>query len=459
MPPKQKVLVVDDEASMRDACRQILERADMAVVEAENADRASELMRTQNFDLVVLDLKMPGTSGMAFLRSTKEANDPTPVVVITGYGTVESAVEAIKLGACDFLLKPFTPDTFRLAVQKSLQTASLIRQNQRLRSQISSMKDPVVMIGQTPEMKSIFDLITRVGPTDSTALIMGESGTGKELVARALHQHSRRKDGPFVVVDCGALVGALFESELFGHVEGSFTGAIRTVPGRFELADAGTLFIDEVGSIEPAIQVKLLRLLQEREFTPVGSRRTVSVDVRIIAATNSNLFEAVTKGAFREDLYYRLSVVPIVLPPLRQRCDDIPLLAEHFLRRYCRERAKHRERISPEAMEILKSQDWPGNVRELSNIIERAVVLSEGDEIVPTDLLSYSLPPLPRNRAKRVPARDMPTLAEIERDYVERVLRKANGNKARAAGILGINRKTLWRKLKRYGHSAPAAEA
>jgi len=443
-----RILVVDDEAAMRDACRQVLEREGIEVTEAPSGRGALEALAGRAFQLVILDLKMPGMDGMAVLKEIRREHKETSVIVITGYPSVESAVEAMKCGAIDFLPKPFTRESLRVIVRKALNYNRLEREHGLLVGRLKAGSPPVRMVGETPQMKAIFDLTERVAATDSTVLVMGESGTGKELVARALHEKSPRAKGPFVTVDCATLVGTLFESELFGHVRGSFTGAIATTHGRFEIADGGTLFLDEVGCIDLSIQAKLLRVIEEREFTRVGSNQTVSVDVRLVAATNTDLPQAVSDGTFREDLFYRLSVVPIVLPPLRQRRGDIPLLAEHFLEIHSRSRGKGVTRVSDAAMSMLMERDWPGNVRELSNAIERAVVLAEGDEIQPDHLLQYGF--THRKAPQRVVGQPL-SLADVEKVQIERALSETRGNKSRAATILGIDRKTLWRKIRKYG--------
>jgi len=441
------ILIVDDEAAMRDACRQTLQRDGLQVFEARNGNEALTLMAKRLYDLVILDLKMPGIDGMEVLRRIRLEHSQTPVVVITGYPSIESAIGAIKSGAVDFLPKPFSSESLRVIIGKALDYSRLRRQNDLMRGQFTVGARPTEMIGRTSQMKAIFDLIDRVAPTDSTVLITGESGTGKELVARSLHLKSLRSSGPFVAVDCATLVGTLFESELFGHVKGSFTGAVATTHGRFEMADTGTLFLDEVSCIDPAMQAKLLRVIEEREFTRVGSGQTIAVDVRIIAATNTDLVRAVEEGAFREDLFYRLSVVPIVLPPLRQRKADIPVLAEHFLRLHCRRRNKEVVQISVAAMDSLLQHDWPGNVRELSNAIERAVVLAEGQEILPDHLLHHGVV---RQYTVKTSPEHVVALSESERMHIEKALQESRGNKSLAARMLGIDRKTLWRKLRQY---------
>jgi DNA-binding NtrC family response regulator len=445
MPERARILVADDDAPMRDSLRQALQRDGKVVDEAAGGQEALDLLARRAYDLVILDLKMPGRDGMEVLREIRAGYDHTPVVVITGYPSVDTAVEAMKQGALDFLPKPFGRDSLRIIVERALRHGRLERENRRLRSEIQHSAAPLI-VGRTPEMREVFRMVERVAPTDSTVLIMGASGTGKELVARALHAGSRRADGPFVVVDCATLVGTLFENELFGHVKGSFTGAVSSTHGRFEMADGGTLFLDEVGCVEPGMQQKLLRVLEQREFTRLGSNETIRVDVRVVAATNADLAAAVRAGSFREDLYYRLSVFPIVLPPLKNRRADIPLLAEHFLRLHCESRRKEVLGFSDEAMAELTAYDWPGNVRELSNVIERAVVLAEADLILPEHLL-YHRPGVRRGQARGA---GPPALADVERAHIEEVLEGTGGNKREAARLLGIDRRTLYRKLRRY---------
>jgi len=445
---RASILVIDDEESVRDSCRQTLSRDGNRVEVAEDGTKGLGVLAERSFDVVILDLKMPGLSGMEVLKRIKQSDPATVVIVITGYATVDSAVEAMKNGAYDFVPKPFTPDALRVITRRALEKRELDLENFLLRDQLKASFGPDVVVGRSEPMKKVEELIRKVGPTDSTVLITGESGTGKELVARAIHRASRRRDKPFVVVDCGSLVENLFESELFGHIKGSFTGATTTKYGRFELANGGTLFFDEIGNTGINIQTKLLRVLQEREITKVGSSQVVKVDVRIIAATNEDLHEAVKAGMFREDLFYRLSVVPISIPPLRARRGDIPLLVSHFLNKYNTRRRKGIVAVSEEAMKALVEYDWPGNVRELENAIERAVVLAESDVIGPSDLLYYG-------RMTARPARpstyEVRRLEEVERDHIEKALAIFNGHRGRTAEALGIDRKTLRAKLKRYG--------
>ena len=450
MRGRSQVLVVDDEAAMRDACLGALSGQGLSVHQAASSVQALEMLSRRSFQLVLLDLTVPDGDGLELLRTIRMRHSHTAVIVICASPSVPTAVEAMKCGATDFLPKPFARERLRSTVRKALTCGALRRGEPCPERSPTQTFEPPMIIGRSARMKEVFGLIARVAPTDSTVLVMGASGTGKELVARALHHGSRRADGPFVVVDCGTLVGTLFENELFGHVKGSFTGASTTTHGRFELADGGTILLDEVGCLETGMQQKLLRVLEQREFTRVGSSRTISVDVRVIAATNSDLAGSVADGTFREDLYYRLSVFPIVLPPLHERKEDIPALAEHFLRLHCMERQKDIEGFHPDVLPALMAHDWPGNVRELSNAIERAVVLAEEAQILCEHLLRYGT--TQAAAAQPEPCRPM-TLAELERVHIEHVLRQTDGNKSLTADMLGVDRKTLWRKLRQYEES------
>jgi len=448
MPSQVNILVIDDEATMRDSCQQTLSRGGNRVEVAEDGSSGLAMLERKSFDLVILDLKMPGLSGMEVLKNIKEDNPEAMVIVITGYATVESAVEAMKKGAYDFIPKPFTPESLRVIVNRALEKRQLALENVLLRGELKASFGPEVIVGQSKSMKKVEELVQKVGPTDTTVLISGESGTGKELVARAIHRHSNRTDKPFVAVDCGSLVENLFESELFGHVKGSFTGATATKYGRFELANGGTLFFDEIGNISINIQTKLLRVIQEREITKVGSSQVIKVDVRIVAATNKDLQKDVKTGTFREDLFYRLSVVPIALPPLRERRDDIPLLATHFLSKYNKKRRKNIKAISDRAMKALVEYDWPGNVRELENAIERAVVLAESDVVKASDLLYYGLTVEAPSSKSDVSAAQR--LIDVEREHIAKTLKMFHGHRGKTAESLGIDRKTLRAKLSRY---------
>ena len=435
------ILVIDDDKLIRDACRQILVKDHYGVTEAEDGHKGLEFLKKKFYDIIILDLKMPGISGMNVLKKIKENYPDTVVIVITGYATVESAVEAMKIGANDFLPKPFTPDALRVIIKRVVEKRKLLIENIYLRELLNSYIGMDEFIGESEPMIKIKELIRRVGPSDSTVLISGESGTGKELVARAIHRNSSRKNKPFVTVDCGSLVETLFESELFGHVKGSFTGAIASKLGKFELANTGTLFFDEIGNISTNIQGKLLRAIQESEITKVGSNQTVKVDVRIISATNTDLVKGIKEDTFREDLFYRLAVIPINLPSLRVRKDDITSLVNYFLNKYNQKRGKKIKSISPKAMQALIDYDWPGNVRELQNTIERSVVLAKRNIIEPSDIFHFSF----------VSSKNYSTtLASAEREHIIKILRECNWNKSKAAGLLKIDRKTLRQKIDKY---------
>ncbi len=449
MSRQANILVIDDEESMRDSCLQTLSRQGYSVDTADNGILGLSMMKEKSYDLIILDLKMPGFNGMDVLKEVNQKNPGTLVIVITGHATIESAVEAMKHGAYDFIPKPFTPESLRMIVKRALSTRELTLENMLLRNELKSGLGSEIIIGNDNSMKAVEQLVRKVGPTDTTVLITGESGTGKEVIARAIHRCSGRSDKPFVAVDCGSLVENLFESELFGHVKGSFTGAVETKYGRFELANGGTLFFDEIGNVSLSIQSKLLRVLQEREIIKVGSSQVVKVDVRIIAATNRELMRSVKDGTFREDLFYRLSVVPITMPPLRERKSDIPYLTNYFLEKYNRKRGKNLKGISEKAMNALIEYDWPGNVRELENAIERAVVLTENEIIEPSDLMYYGLTvdsDTESNEHDKVRR-----LVDLEKEYIIKALKKFNGHRGNTAESLGIDRKTLRLKMKAYG--------
>lgn len=448
MNERANVLIIDDEEAICDSMSQVLHKEGYAVRVTTEGKEALRLYDNEAFEVVFLDLKLPGIRGMDILSRIKEASPETQVIIITGYASIESAVEAMKRGAFDYMAKPFTAEEVRVVTKRALESRRLIYENIYLRGELEAKTEFDLVVGTSKAMREVLDIVRRVSPTESTVLITGESGTGKEIIAREVHSHSLRKDAPFVVVDCGALVETLFESELFGHVKGSFTGAYETKHGRFEVANGGTIFFDEVSNIGMSIQAKLLRVIQEREISRIGSSKQIKVDVRILAATNENLVEAVRKGKFREDLFYRLSVVPIQLPPLRERKDDIPLLVEHFLKKYSRKAKKTVASISPQAIKALAQYDWPGNIRELENTIERAVVLAKRDGIEIEDLMYHGISAgstllSPTDGEYR-------TLEEMEKEYIKAVLLAHHGNRSQTADILGIDRKTLWAKIKKY---------
>jgi DNA-binding NtrC family response regulator len=442
------VLIIDDEESMRDSISQVLAGEGYAPHGAATARAGLASFNRESFELVFLDLRLPDGEGLKVLRQIKEASPETPVIVITAYGSIEVAVEAIKLGAFEFLTKPFTPEELRVAAKKALKSRSLVLENILLHRELKSHRRFDKIVGSSPSMRQVLHLITQAGSTDSPVLLTGESGTGKELAARQIHRLSARHHGPFVPVDCGGLGAPLLEDELFGHIKGAFPGAQEAKIGRFELANGGTVFFNGVEQVGLPLQPKILRAIQDREVTRIGHARSIKVNVRAIASTNVNLATAVHQGSFRTDLFYRLSVVPIHLPPLRERKDDIPALVTHFLEEFGRRAGGSGPEVSRRALLALQDYDWPGNIRELENTIERAVALCGGREIDLPHILSRDLGP-------GVPARGWgggasATLADVEKEHIETVLREQGGNKGRTAAILGIDRKTLWTKIKKY---------
>jgi DNA-binding NtrC family response regulator len=448
MSEKANILIIDDDETILDSCTQVLLKAGYSVKGARDGEEGLKLFKSESFHMVLLDLKLPGSDGIEVLGHIKTENPETPVIIMTGYASVESAVGAMKQGAFDYMAKPFSPKELRVNIRKALNNRKMLMENLYLRKELEAKIEFDLVVGKSEAMEAVLDVVKKVSPSESTVLISGESGTGKEILAREIHKHSLRRDGPFVVVDCGALVETLFESELFGHVRGSFTGAYETKHGRFELANGGTVFLDEISNISLNIQAKLLRVIQEKEVTRVGSARSIKIDVRIIAATHEDLAVAVKGGKFREDLFYRLSVVPIHVPPLRERKEDIPLLVDHFLLKYNKRAKKNIQSVSPQILEALRAYDWPGNIRELENTIERAIVLTRNDQLGLEDLIYHGigsglsfLEPV---------GGKYKTLDEIEKEYIKAVIRAHHGNKSKTAKILSIDRKTLLSKLKRY---------
>ncbi len=454
----RRILLVDDEADTLDACTQILRKDGCQVETAASAQEAIQLLRTHPFDLTISDLKMPQVDGLELLRAIKRIDPEMAVVMITGYATVETAVASMKEGAYDYIPKPFTPDELRLVVRNALERQELVAENTELRQRLSGGQQQF-LVGASAAIQRIHQLIGRVAETDSTVLILGETGTGKELVARAIHARSQRAAAPLIAVNCAAIPPELLESELFGHERGAFTGAVRRKRGTFELAHGGSLFLDEVGALSPALQVKLLRTLQEGEISPIGSERTLRVDVRIVAATNRDLVQATRRGEFRDDLFYRLNVVPIQVPPLRERREDIPLLADHFIAQYRCKLQTPVQRITRAALDLLAAYDWPGNVRELEHSIERAIILADGDQL-DWESFAHLVPTAGRAPGARVgstrssgsgtDAEDLatlPSLDKVERDYIMQVLQATRWNRKRASEILGISTVTLWRRV------------
>ena len=439
-----QILVIDDDKALRDACYQILSRQGYQVELATGARQGLTLLERMSFDAILLDLVMPDLDGLEALKKVRALDPDVEVIIITGYGTIQSAVECIKAGAFHFLSKPFVPDDLRNLVTRALEKRRLDLENLYLRQELKAKDDRRVLVYESEPMVRIMDMIARVAPADSTVLITGESGTGKGLVAQKIHQLSQRARRPFITVDCGTLVETLFESELFGHVKGSFTGADANKIGKFELAQNGTLFFDEISNIGLEVQAKLLRAVEERKISKVGSHRVITVDVRIVAATNKDLARAIKDGTFREDLFYRLNVVLIQMPPLRERKSDIPLLVQHFLEKYNTRLRKEIRGISPEALDLLVRHDWPGNVRELENTVERLVVLSNGPYLEPADLAFAGTILTSHTDAAAV------SLKDLERNHILHILQSCDGHKSEAARALGIDRKTLREKLKRY---------
>jgi len=455
-----RILVVDDEMIVCESCKRILEEEGYEVGFALNGKEAFEKMKEDPFNIVITDLKMPEIDGMEVLRTLQKEYPDTVVIMITGFSTVETAVEAMKLGAFDYIPKPFTPDEVSIVVKKAIEQKRLLLENIYLRQELQEKYGFHNIVGKSKKMQEIFRIIAKVAPTDSTVLIYGQSGTGKELIARAVHFNSPRRDKQFVPVDCAVLSENLLESELFGHVKGSFTGAISTKPGLFEVADGGTIFLDEVGNISLSIQAKLLRVLQEREFTPVGGTKAKKVDIRLVAATNKDLEKMIKEETFREDLYYRLNFVPIYLPPLKERQEDIPLLAIHFLKKYSEEMGKMIKGFTPEAMEELMRYPWPGNVRELENVVGRTVVMIDEEMVRPEHLI------LPGKKEKEGLGDHVPITSEelkeikkqvrekavedIERTFVLNALERHNWNITRAAEEVGMLRQNFQALMRKY---------
>jgi DNA-binding NtrC family response regulator len=457
---KAKILVVDDEEIVLKSCRKILEGGGHQAFTALSGQEAFDLLDKEPIDIVITDIKMPGMDGMEVLERIKEKYPDLLVIMITGYSTVQSAVQAMKLGAFDYIPKPFTPDEVLVVVEKALEKKSLVYENIYLRKELEAKYGFDNIIGSSPKMHEVYKLIRKVAPTDSTVLIRGESGTGKELIARAIHFNSPRKQKPFVPVDCGVLAQELLESELFGHVKGSFTGAIVTKPGLFEIADGGSIFLDEIGDINPNFQSKLLRVIQEREFTPVGGVKPKKVDLRFIVATNKDLERLVEEKQFREDLFYRLNVVSITIPPLREKKDDIPLLAYHFLRKYAKEMKKNIKSISVDAMNMLITYSWPGNVRQLENVVERAIVMAEGDTVTTEHLpfvvraeTAHPDTPSPKTseELKEIKKRVRESAVEsIEKSFILDALTRNDWNITRSAKDVGMQRPNFQALMRKY---------
>jgi len=447
----ETILVVDDERNYLVVLEALLAPEGYEILTASNAREALRLIRNSDLDLLITDVKLPGTSGMDLLQESKKTKPDLPVIMMTAYGTIEMAVEAMKMQAYDYITKPFQNEELKLTIKKALQNHRLIKENRLLSKALSDRYSYGNLIGKSKPMREIYDMIQKVAPSKASVLITGPSGTGKELIAKAIHYDSPRKDRPFISVNCGALTDTLLESELFGHEKGAFTGAIALKKGRFELADGGTLFLDEVGEMPQALQVKLLRVLQEMEFERVGGTRTIKVDVRVLSASNRDLKEDVEEGRFREDLYYRLNVIHIEVPSLRERTEDIRPLVNHFMNKY-RQVEGHWE-LSPDVWKALYDYTWPGNVRELENVIERAVVLNPGGRIRLDDLppeITGEEKELDINRFIPIDAPLQKTLEHIEEKLIRRALHQCNNVQSHAAEMLGITKSLIQHKLKKY---------
>jgi len=463
----ETVLVVDDVPEIRTTMSEILKYKGFAVDQATDGQEAIELLSDRFYDIVLTDIAMPRKDGMEVLQYIKSNSPDTICIMITGFGSIEGAVEALRLGAFDYLSKPIKPSEVVVVIEKAIEVRDLKRENLSLKEELQGRYNFDRIVGQSQSIKRIFTLVEKVARTNSTVLITGESGTGKELIAHAIHYSSGRKARPLVPINCAAIPEELLESELFGHEKGAFTHAIRTRIGRFELANKGTIFLDEIGEMSPSLQVKLLRVLQERCFERVGGVKTINVDIRVVAATNIDLEEAVNKGRFREDLFYRLNVIPIQLPPLRERKGDIPLLVEHFLQKFSRGNPSYANAIDEEALKILEAYDWPGNVRELENIVERLVILANEPVITITDIperivsRSGTIPlTIKSEPAALLPEEGMSLSAAVEqfeKTLILQALDRTNGVKNRAAKLLKMNRTTLIEKMKKMKMMKPRA--
>ena len=461
---KDKILVADDEQSMREFLDIMLKKEGYKVSLASNGEEVLKLVEKDLFDLVLLDIRMPKLDGLSTLKKIKAVSPETIVIMITAYASADTAIRAMKEGAYDYITKPFKVDEIKLIIKNALEKKNLQKENTLLKQAVTERYHFENIIGQSPKMLELYDLLEKVAPTKTNILVTGESGTGKELVAKAIHYNSPRKDKPFVTLNCGAIPETLIESELFGHMKGAFTDAVATKKGLFEVADEGTIFLDEISELPLLMQVKLLRVLQDREFKRVGGTEDIRVDVRIISATNKDLEQAVKEKRFREDLFYRLNVIQIRLPSLRERKEDISLLGRHFLKKYSEELNKNIARVSPEALRVLLNYDYPGNVRELQNIIERAVALESGEELSAQNLSSYLEEQIPLKKGAidlDIPSEGIDlekVVEEIERTLLVKALDKSRGIKKKAAELLHINFRSMRYRLEKYGlnHGADA---
>ena len=445
----KKILIADDEKNMIWAMKKALKDERYRLITASDGEEAVKLTMDEEPDLILLDLRMPKLDGMEALKKIRRMNDKIPVIMLTAHGTMESAVEAMKLGALDYLSKPFDIDELKIIIERALDIGNMQQQIAFLTEELERSTGKSI-IGSSEKMNEVLEIVNRVANSNATVLITGESGTGKELIANAIHYNGSRRDKPYIKVNCGALPEGLLESELFGHEKGAFTGAVARKPGRFERAEGGTIFLDEVGELTPAVQVKLLRVLQEKEFERVGGIETIKANVRVIAATNRDLREMVNQGTFREDLFYRLNVIPIELPPLRQRKADIPSLIDHFVERFCKEMGRNKISFDKEAIDILINYPWKGNIRELENVIERIVILNQGEQVskmaLPKEVISQNSD----GKVFELPEQGI-DLDQLEKSFIEQALRRTDNNQTQAAKLLGITRHTLIYRMEKHG--------
>jgi DNA-binding NtrC family response regulator len=458
----ERILLIDDNKSTMDALTQIVSEKGFRSMVAINAEDGYTFHKKNAADLIITDMNLPGESGIDLLRRIREEDDSVPIIIITAFGTVESAVQAVKLGAFDFITKPFSVEEIEIKIDKALTTRRLSLKNHQLSLENAYLREEIgagfsEIVGGSAPMRQVFELVKKVAPANSPALILGESGTGKELVARAIHTNSLRENKPFIKVNCAALASGVLESELFGHEKGAFSGAVRRKPGRFEIAADGSIFLDEIGEISLDVQVKLLRVLQEKEFERVGGTETLKMQARIITATNKNLEELVRQNKFREDLYYRLNVVPVQMPPLREHKQDIPLLINHFIKKYMHESDSPIVDIGPDTLAYLENYDWPGNIRQLENVIERALVMSTGTHLSPEDLPQNILSAQVKSGLKlqekvENKVHNLTSMVEdYEKNLIYNILKECNSNIAKAARLLNIKRTTLRYKMEKYG--------
>ena len=448
---KPKILVVDDEQSHRKMLEAVLSAEDYEVHQADDGQAAITTVEECFYDLILMDIRMSQIEGIEALQRIKEISPGIPIIMMTAYASVSTAVDALKSGAYDYLTKPLDIDELKILVHKALNHYQLQKENLYLKERLDDRFDFSNIIAQSLEMRKLFETISLVAPTEATVLITGESGTGKELIANAIHQNSPRRESPLIKVSCAALPETLLESELFGHEKGAFTGALKQHKGRFQLAHNGSIFLDEIAEMAPQTQAKMLRVLQEREFEPLGGSKTIKVDIRVIVATNKNLEEEIKANRFREDLYFRLNVVIVNVPPLRDRREDVSLLAHFFLKKYAEKNRRFIKGFTPRAIDLLMRYEWPGNVRELENMIERAVILARGDTITPAEFSNVLKPMDTDDQITKIDLVPGRTLKEVEKEMIIRTLEEANSNRTHASKILGISRRTLQLKLKEYG--------